>query len=263
MEHYRRRRRRALPRPLQRALVLGIAVGLCGLIASVVACARPSAREVEQVGPADVARVAIAVAAGDPHVDAVATRSATGVLLQWASMEYFQYGPNDPVVELRVIVNHTGNAATQSTTIAWEPSFAESYTFVRSLPEPWRVRVDEQSGWGVMDTSGALPGQFGSFRIWFLATGSRIVEPNIRVVINGDEVIADVTATASYLRNVPSRSSQLAFERGPLASLAQVAAFVPSDERGAFALAATMNLSLVVLIAVGAIAAFRLAGRST
>jgi hypothetical protein len=180
--------------------------------------------------------------------------------LRWASAEYYTAGPTDPVVELRIILDNRGSRASDSTTILWEPAFAQAFTFLRSEPAAWRVRVDER-GWGVLDTDGVLPRQFGTFRLWFAMNAYAVHEPRLAFVANGTTDIAEATASATHL--LPQRVSpaQQAFERGPAAMAADALPFAPADERGAFRVAAGMGVLLTAVAGIGGGAAFRAAGR--
>jgi len=195
-----------------------------------------------------------------------APQDAPAVHLQWASTEYFQAGPDDPVVELRIILGNDGMHTTESTTILWESSFQQNFTFLRSEPAAWRVRVDEQ-GRGVLDTSGTIPGQDSTFHLWFavnpqrLAKGRIVQEPSILVVANGDYVVADTVATATHLKLQAKAATQQVFERGPLAATADLARFVPAGERSALPLATLMGLAISLMAGAGGLAAYRLVGR--
>jgi hypothetical protein len=213
--------------------------------------------------------VALALAAAAAG-GAVASRAATfagsppaarpQLRLQWASMEYYRAGPADPLVELRIIVANYSRRPTDSTTILWEPAFAQQHLFVRSEPAPWRVRTDER-GWGVLDTAGVLPEQHGTFRLWFAAGTLAVYEPRVVVVANGTDVIAETVAGATHRRYQVPSSAQRTFERGPLAALADAVRFLPSDGHGALPLAAAIGVLLSATAGAGTLAAFRVAGR--
>jgi hypothetical protein len=196
-----------------------------------------------------------------PGVATGVGQAAGPVRLQFASTEYYTGGPGDPVVELRVILNNTGQRHTDSTTIRWEPAFAQDFTFLRSEPAAWRVRVDEM-GWGVVDTSGVLPEQFGTFRIWFAMNTYTPHEPRVAVVVNGSAEIAMTTARATHLKWQADIPKQRVFERGLPALTADVFGFVPADGRGAFWLALWMGLSLIGMAGGGGLVAFWLAPRA-
>jgi hypothetical protein len=180
------------------------------------------------------------------------------VRLRSASIEYYQAGPVDPVVEVRVILDTTATRHTDSTTILWDPAFAERFTFLRSDPPPWRVRVDE-NGWGSLDTSGVIPGQYGTFRLYFAAGTYEPLEPRLRVVANGDTTVADVFASASHLKWQAPTPQQQAFEHGPLSALAAVARIAPAQERPSFVAGAALSAVLLALTLGGSLMAFRLA----
>lgn len=180
--------------------------------------------------------------------------------LQWASIDFNRSVPGDEVVELRVIVANLATRATNSTSILWEPAFAAQFAFLRSDPPPWRVRIDEQ-GWGVLDTSGILPLQFGTFRVWFVAPKAGVVEPHVRVVIDGQLELGPVVAGSTQATQIEAQASQQLFERGRLATVAERAGILPDSPRGAFALAAAMGFVLILLAGSGGAAALRLTTR--
>lgn len=188
-------------------------------------------------------------------------QSTGPVRLRFASTEYYTLGPGDPVVELRVILNNSGPRHTDSTSIRWEPAFAQDVTFLRSEPAAWRVRIDE-TGWGVLDTTGVLPGQFGTFRIWFAMNTYTPHEPRIAVIANGSMEIATVTASATHLKWQADIPKQRVFERGLPALAADIFGFLPANGRGAFPLAVGMGVSLIGLAGSGGLMAFRLASRA-
>ncbi len=191
---------------------------------------------------------------------------APPVRLQWISTEYFQAGQGDPVVEVRIILDNRGVHTTDSTTILWEPSFQQRFTFLRSDPPAWRTRVDER-GRGVVDTSGTIPGRYSTFSLWFVANpdlvaGGQIVqEPEVVVVANGDYVVADTIATATHLKSPAAIAGQQTFERGALAATADLARFVPADRRGALAPATLMSAAVSLVLAAGSVAAYRSVAR--
>jgi hypothetical protein len=170
-------------------------------------------------------------------------------------------GAGTSTVELRLEVENTGRAATQSTTILWEPGFAGRYVLATSDPPAWRVRIDER-GWGVYDTFGILPGRAATFRLVFTekapAEQGRVVPPRLVVVADGHLVIAESVADVRRL-DVAFARPQDVFEQGPLAAAADRAAFIPSDARGAFPLAAGAGLLLGAVLAGGGLAAARAA----
>lgn len=195
-----------------------------------------------------------------------ATAPAPRLYLHWAGMEYSIAGTADPVVKLRIVLDNHMEAHTESTSIKWEPSFAQQFTFLRSNPAPWRVRIDEQ-GWGVLDTSGVLPMQFGTFELWFFANAPVVQEPRIVIVANGGTLIADTTARAVHLEQQRPSTAQLTFEQGPIAAVGETAErlrLVPSDARGVFRVAAALAVLLTVIAIGGGVAAYwSTAGRAT
>jgi hypothetical protein len=193
---------------------------------------------------------------GAPAAGAGTDGSAPAVRLQAASMEYYTGGPGDPVVELRVILNNTSARHTDSTSIRWEPAFVQEFTFLRSEPEAWRMRVDE-TGWGVVDTSGVLPEQYGTFRIWFAMNTYAPREPRIAVVVNGTVEIAQATARATHLKWQADIPKQRVFERGLPAQAADLVRFLPTDGRGAFPVAMGMGVALIAVTGIGGFMAFR------
>jgi hypothetical protein len=180
------------------------------------------------------------------------------VRLRSASIEYYQAGPVDPVVEVRVILDTTATRHTDSTTILWDPAFAERFTFLTSDPAPWRVRVDE-NGWGSLDTSGIIPGQYGTFRLYFAAGTYEPLEPRLRVIANGNTAVADVFASAPHLKWQAPTPEQQAFEHGPLAALSRVAGIAPAEERPSFVVGAALSGVLLALTLGGSLMAIRLA----
>jgi hypothetical protein len=165
-------------------------------------------------------------------------------------------GPDGATVELRLVFEPTGAEPTDSTSIAWDPVFARAFRFVGSEPAPWRFRVDP-SGWAVLDTSGVLPGEYGTFRVWFVPATRAHVAPRVRVVADGGEGIADVVVPVHT-------TSQLGalFERGMLAQDIDRLPPVLSDSRGALPIALGMAIGLTLSIAGGFWSAF-LVTRST
>jgi hypothetical protein len=186
-------------------------------------------------------------------------RSEPRLRLGWATAEPWPADGGRTTIEMRVEVENSGPQATQSTTILWEPGFAGQFEMVSSDPPPWRVRIDER-GWGVMDTIGILPGQSGTFRLLFTGRGPAGDPPRLMVVANGHIVIAETPAVVRLL-DVPGVSHQGAFERGPLATAADLAAFVPADARGAFPLAAGIGLLLAAVVTGGGLVVARAAAR--
>jgi hypothetical protein len=190
-----------------------------------------------------------------PAPAAAAKPDALPLSLLWASMEYFQAGPADPVVEMRIIVGNHGLHTTESTTILWDADFQQRFGFLRSDPPAWRVHVDEQ-GRGVMDTSGTIPGQYSTFHLWFVASEQAVREPNVLVVANGSFVVADTVATATFLRSQGVPSTQQLFASGPLASIADRLRFIPDNQYTSLGVAALMGLAICVTAAGGGCAAY-------
>ena len=65
-----------------------------------------------------------------------------------------------------------------------------------------------QRGWGVVDTSGVLPHQSGTYRMFFAATQFGTVEPQLMVVANGISTRNDRKGTTAKER--PQRRPGLA-----------------------------------------------------
>ena len=160
-------------------------------------------------------------------------------------------------VELRVIVDNRQTTPTESTSIAWEPWFAGACTFVGSDPEPWRVRRDEH-GWGVLDTAGILPEQFGTFRIWFVAEGDCSASlVRVAVVAGGDRWVGETIASGSVFVRPDRLAAQRLFEQGRLPAILDALPLPPQDSRGVLPWIVAFN-ALVGLIALsGLIAAYR------
>ena len=199
--------------------------------------------------------------AGSPSASPTSTADpATAVRVRSSTIEYYLGGPGDPVVELRVILENTHSRHTESTSILWDPDFARQFTFLRSEPEPWRVRIDE-SGWGSFDGTGVIPGQFASYRLWFAAGTYAPLEPRLKIIANGRTLVAETIAVAPHLKWQRLRAEQNAFERGPLAVISAPAALVPSGPRLAFVYALTIALTLLGVTLTGSLQAFRAAVR--
>jgi hypothetical protein len=159
---------------------------------------------------------------------------------------------------LRLVFEPTGAEPTDSTSIAWDPAFARAFRFVGSEPAPWRFRVDPSSGWTVLDTSGVLPGEYGTFRVWFVPVTRARVAPRVRVVADGDAGVADVVVPA---HTAASQWGAL-FEQGALAQDIDRLPPVLSDSRGALPIVLGMAIGLTLSVAGGFWSAF-LATRST
>lgn len=167
-----------------------------------------------------------------------------------AETNYYGSGPADQVVEVRIVIDNGTGSATENTSIAWEPAFADRFLFLDSDPKPWRVRRDER-GWGVLDTSGVLPGQFGTFKLWFAASSYAIAEPRIVVVANSGVPVADVTAEASHLSWTAPPAAQQTFEHGPIAQLSKLSAVLPSGPRWSFTFAVGLSALLICVLVFG------------
>src|SRR5687768_10022524 len=166
---------------------------------------------------------------------------ASAVRVRSATIEYYLAGPVDPVVELRVFLENRHTRHTESTSILWDPEFARQFVFLRSEPEPWRVRVDE-SGWGTFDGTGVIPGHFATYRLWFAAGTYAPLEPRLKIIADGGTLVAETFAVAPHLKWQRLRVEQSAFERGPLAALTAPAALLPSGPRPAFFYALVLAL---------------------
>lgn len=180
---------------------------------------------------------------------------APALLLSYAGINYMNGGPADPVIELKVIVVNSGERHTDSTSIRWEPSFAREYTYLRSEPSAWRVRVDDW-GWGVYDGPGVLPERDGTYLIWFTRTGFKVDEPRIQVIGNGSMFVEDTFAIA--MNRILNREPILqgVFERAPIAPVIdRVGQVVPDAvETAPFGLALGLAGTLTALIAGGVMA---------
>lgn len=182
---------------------------------------------------------------------------ASAVRLRSATIEYYLGGPGDTVVELRVFLENTHTRHTESTSILWDPEFARQFVFLRSEPEPWRIRVDE-SGWGSFDGTGVIPGQFATYKLWFAAGTYAPLEPRLRIIADGGTLVAETLAVAPHLKWQRPRMEQSAFERGPLSVLTAPAALLPSGPRPAFVYAVVLALTLLGVTLTGGLKAFRL-----
>jgi hypothetical protein len=179
--------------------------------------------------------------------------------LGWATTDAAVTEDGHALVELRLLVDNRGRKATESTSILWEPAFARAFTLTASDPSPWRVRVDER-GWGVLDTAGVLPGQWGTFRLWFggaASPGSTVAAPRIVVVADGRWEVADTLAEVRRPVPDPRATRQFFFDRGTVAAAADRARLVPTDPQGALPLAAGMAVLLGLIIGGGVVAVLR------
>ena len=188
--------------------------------------------------------------------------AASSLMLRSANVHYYQSGPTDPVVELRIIVENTHRRHTDSTTILWDAEFTRNFVFLRSDPPAWRYRVDEQ-GRGTLDTTGVIPGQYATFKIWFAAGTYAPMEPRILFVANGNVEVAETIAEASHLGWQRPRASQQAFERGGFARAIAPAAIVPATGFARYLLAVLLGISLTALTVGGAVIAFRATARES
>ena len=185
---------------------------------------------------------------------------ATAVRVRSATINYYLGGPGDPVVELRVVLENGHTRHTETTSILWDPEFARQFTFLRSEPEPWRVRIDE-SGWGSFDGTGVIPGQFANYRLWFAAGTPAPLEPQLKIVANGSTLVAETVAIAPHLTWQRPRAEQHIFERGAVALLTAPAALVPAGPRLSFAYALLLAVTLLGVSLTGSWKAFRTAVR--
>jgi hypothetical protein len=198
--------------------------------------------------------------------EAGAAGAAPLPVLTWAVADLAAVPAGRAVVGLEVVVENPGAWATASTSILWEPAFARAYTFVGSEPAPWRVRIDER-GWGVLDTHGVLPQQAGTFRLRFAASAAEpggdgdsgapvagFRTPRLVVVVDGTQTIAE-TSGAVHLAAPPAGRWQRAFERGPLARIADVAPPALAHPRGGFGLVVVLAALLCLATGVGTAAA--------
>ena len=180
------------------------------------------------------------------------------LLLSYAGINYMNGGPADPVIELKLIMVNSGERHTDSTSIRWEPSFARDYTFLKSDPPAWRVRVDEW-GWGVYDGPGVLPQRDGTYVLWFTRTGFRVDEPRVQAIGNGNIFVDDTYAIA--MNRILNREppAQGIFERKPLLSIIDwVGGAVPDAiETAPFGFALGLAWTLTALVTGGMVAALR------
>lgn len=179
------------------------------------------------------------------------------VYLHWAGIEYFRAGPADPLVTLRLVLENYQDRHTDSTTLMWDSDFAQRFTFLRSEPPAWRVRIDER-GWGVLDTSGILGRQYGEFLLWFAASSPVAREPRMVIVANGNVVVAETVVQALHRQGPPPKVPP-SFDRGALGRVGAVAEALHAgsdDERTAFLLAASVCAVLAALAGAGGAAIF-------
>jgi hypothetical protein len=216
----------------------------------------------------------------------------------WASTDYGIREPEQAVIELQIIVDNPALSPTESTSILWEPAFADAFVLLDSDPLPWRVRRDEH-GWGSLDTSGVLPAQHGRYRLWFAtaasvsgaagatdATGAAVSRggageqpaiglgvplavdaahergPLVKVVANGTFTMGEVHAQPLHAIERRRHEWQWQFERGSPAALADRATVVPTDRRGAFRAGVGLAMVLVFVVFLGGATAFARAPRT-
>ncbi|MGI8424121.1 MAG: hypothetical protein ACR2NO_08445 [Chloroflexota bacterium] len=200
------------------------------------------------------------ISASPPPTARSTAKPASLVRVRSATIEYYLAGPGDPVVELRVFLETSHTRHTESTSILWDPEFARQFVFLRSEPEPWRVRIDE-SGWGSLDTTGVIPGEFATYRLWFAAGTPSAIEPRIKIIADGDVLVAETVAAATHLKRQAPAAPQNAFERGPLAGLTGFATFLPAGSRSVFLYAVVLALTLLGVTLDGGVKAFRSSAR--
>jgi hypothetical protein len=190
--------------------------------------------------------------------------AAARPVLTWAVADLAVAPDGTALVELTVVVDNPGAWSTSSTSILWEPAFAQVFTLTESEPDPWRARIDER-GWGVLDTHGVLPRRSGSFRLRFTAapdpTGAPLPSqgafrtPRLVVVVDGAHVIAE--SAGDVRRGAPPPGRWLrAFERGPLARLADAVPSGVAVPHHAFGFAVGLAALLGLVAGGGAAAAF-------
>lgn len=176
--------------------------------------------------------------------------------LRSANALYYLSGPGDPVVEVRVIVENRSGEATSSSSIHWDPAFAQQFTFLDSAPAPWRVRRNTD-GWGVLDTAGVMPHQAGTFRLWFAIGTETPVEPRILFVSDGGaHRFGVVTAAANHLTwSAPPWKDT--FDQGALGWAARATGVLPVTAHWSFVYATLSGVVLALAFAAGLVAAFR------
>jgi hypothetical protein len=185
---------------------------------------------------------------------------ASSVRLRSAKIEYYRAGPTDPVVEVQIILENGHRRHTDSTTILWDAAFAQNMVFLNSDPPAWRVRTDDR-GRGTLDTTGVIPGQYATYKLWFAAGTYAPLEPQLLIVANGNVEVAETVAEASHLAWQVPPASQQAFERGTLATLIGPAtSIVPAGGAPGFFIAVALGVALTVLTLSGSVLAFRAAG---
>ena len=166
---------------------------------------------------------------------------------------------------LDVIVRNETEHTTSSTSIDWEPDFAAAYTVLQSDPPAWRVHTRDD-GWGVLDTSGVLPGQDGAFRVWLraaegLAPPEVDTGPLIRVVVDGQLLVGQGAATPAHAAERAKLATQQLFERAPLAWVVDRLAPVPSGGVGAYPFVVALAAVWLAVTTIGLAAAYAATGR--
>lgn len=193
--------------------------------------------------------VVVLVAAGITR-RASAGDGGASVRLRSATIHYHQTVPGDPVVEVRIVLENGAPRATNSTSILWDPSFHERFVFLSSDPPAWRVRTVD-GGWASLDTSGLLPSQRGTYRLWFAAGSPAVHEPRVKVVVDGQTQVADLVAEATHVRQQAPRPTQRMFERGAIAMAADVASVLPITPRMVLMYAIAVGLALTAIVVIG------------
>lgn len=204
-------------------------------------------------GPALARRAHAAVAAVLPRSGEVVP--AIEVTLLSARTDYSVREPAGAAVELTILVGNASSGATSSTSITWEPEFAASYAFLESAPPAWRVRVEE-TGWVVLDTAGVLPGEHGTFRVWFApvsdgsASGADL-SPLVRVVADGEIEVGEGRATSAHEQERLAEARRFQFDRGLPAILADHVSAVPATRHSAFGFGVGLAVILSTIVLVG------------
>jgi hypothetical protein len=193
----------------------------------------------------------------------------TRPIVSWVGADLAVVPDGTALVELEVMVDNPALWATESTSILWEPAFAQTFTLTESEPAPWRVRIDER-GWGVLDTAGVLPQQRGTFRLRFSApaspssplSGDRPLalspfrSPRLQIVTDGGRTVTETSGDVR--RAAPPVGSWLReFERGRLVPVADVMPPATAEARHVFLFAAGLAALFALLTGAAAAAAFR------
>ena len=176
--------------------------------------------------------------------------------LRWASTNHRpDYGDAAPgtLIEVRLIIESALDDDTRSTSIHWDPAFAAAYTLVESDPPAWRVRLDDD-GWGVLDTSGILARDHGTFRLWFEpvpASEPPPEAPHLVVAADGALLVADVVATAEHDTERARASTHYVFERGLLAAAGELLPAETSHPRSVLGLATGLSVFFMAVLVGG------------